>query len=129
MEMGMNVGSPELNFFPVFVYFIIVVGFVGILSGLTLLLGSLHKNPTAKKLMPYESGMIPIGTARVRIPVHFHLIAMLFLVFDLEVAFIYPWALVFRNLGIIGILEMFVFIGILFVGFVYALKRGAFVWQ
>ncbi|MBI1744255.1 NADH-quinone oxidoreductase subunit A [Candidatus Acetothermia bacterium] len=118
-----------MNFFPVFVYFILVVGFAGLMTGLTLLLGSLNKHPTPDKLMPYESGMIPIGSARVRIPIHFHLIAMLFLVFDIEVAFIYPWALIFKSLGLMGVIEMFVFIGILLVGFLYALKRGAFVWE
>ena len=55
--------------------------------------------------------------------------AMLFLVFDIEIAFIYPWALIFKSLGLMGVIEMFIFIGILLVGFLYALKRGAFVWE
>jgi NADH-quinone oxidoreductase subunit A len=84
--------------------------------------------------MPYESGMIPIGTARVRIPIHFHLIAMLFLIFDIEIAFIYPWALVFHEWvkqanGLMAIMEMAIFVGVLLVGFFYAYKRGAFVWE
>lgn len=127
-------GDAEFNFFPVFVYFLIVIVFAGLMTGLTLLLGSLHKSPTAKKLMPYESGMIPVGTARVRFPIHFHLIAMLFLVFDIEIAFIYPWAIIFQELvragqGLIAIMEMTAFVGVLLVGFFYALKRGAFVWE
>ena len=126
--------NEEFNFFPVFVYFIVVVGFAGIMTGLTLLLGSLHKSPTAKKLMPYESGMIPVGTARVRFPIHFHLIAMLFLVFDIEIAFIYPWAIIFQELvkssqGLTAIIEMAAFVIVLFIGFFYAYKRGAFVWE
>jgi NADH-quinone oxidoreductase subunit A len=127
-EVGMGMTS-DVQFLPIFVYFVLIVGFAGLITAMTLLLGSIYKRPTPKKLMPYESGMVPLTPARVRIPIHFHLIAMLFLIFDIEAAFIFPWALVFKQLGLAGVIEMFVFIGILLVGFWYALKRGAFVWQ
>ena len=80
------------------------------------------------KAQPYECGMKPIGSARDRISVKFYLIAILFLVFDLEVVFFYPWALVFRRLGWAGLVEMGVFILILLVGYIYAWRKGALEW-
>ncbi len=79
--------------------------------------------------MPYESGMTPIGPGTRRVPVHFYLIAVLFILFDIEVVFFLPWAVVFRKLGLFALLEMFVFVGILLVGFIYAWKKGALEWE
>ena len=83
-----------------------------------------RKNTDAK-FMPYESGMNPYGEGTRRMPVRFYLIAVLFILFDIEVVFFLPWAIAFRKLGIFGLLEMVVFIVILLIGYVYAWKKGA----
>lgn len=84
--------------------------------------------PTPAKLTTYECGVPPIGTARERFPVKFFLVAMVFLLLDVDAAFLYPWALVFREIGLFGFLEMLLFIGILGGGFLYAWKSGALEW-
>ena len=87
------------------------------------------KKNTEAKSMPYESGMNPYGEGTRRMPVRFYLIAVLFILFDIEVVFFLPWAIAFRNLGIFGLLEMVVFIVILLIGYVYAWKKGALEWE
>ena len=87
-----------------------------------------RKNTDAKS-MPYESGMNPYGEGTRRMPVRFYLIAVLFILFDIEVVFFLPWAIAFRKLGIFGLLEMVVFIVILLIGYVYAWKKGALEWE
>ncbi len=87
------------------------------------------KRKTAKKAMPYESGMTPIGPGTRRMPVRFYLVAVLFILFDIEVVFFLPWAVVFRQLGLFGLIEMIVFIAILLVGYFYAWKKGALEWE
>ena len=87
------------------------------------------KKKSAAKVMPYESGMDPIGEGTRRMPVRFYLIAVLFILFDIEVVFFLPWAVVFRQLGLFGLLEMTIFIIILLVGYVYAWKKGALEWE
>ena len=92
------------------------------------------KRPADKKSMPYESGMNPIGPGTRRIPVRFYLIAVLFILFDIEVVFFIPWALVFNDFvkagnGLFMLGEMLVFIVILLVGYVYAWKKGALEWE
>ena len=87
------------------------------------------KKPSASKSMPYESGMTPYGEGTRRMPVRFYLIAVLFILFDIEVVFFLPWAIVFRQLGLFGLIEMIIFIVILLVGFVYAWKKGALEWE
>jgi NADH-quinone oxidoreductase subunit A len=81
------------------------------------------------KAMPYESGMNPIGEGTRRMPIRFYLIAVLFILFDIEVVFFLPWAVVFRQLGLFGLIEMMIFIVILLVGYVYAWKKGALEWE
>ena len=81
------------------------------------------------KAESYESGMVPIGPGQRRVPVHFYLMAMLFILFDVEIVFLLPWAVVLREIKVFGLIEMFVFIGILMVGFVYAWKKGALEWD
>jgi NADH-quinone oxidoreductase subunit A len=88
-----------------------------------------RKNPTRIKLMPYECGMDPIGGARQRFPVRFFVIGMLFIVFDIELIFLFPWATVFDKLMMFGFVEMLVFVMILLVGLVYVWKKGALEWQ
>jgi NADH-quinone oxidoreductase subunit A len=81
------------------------------------------------KAEPFESGNPPAGDARVRFSVRFYLVAMLFLIFDLEVVFLYPWAIYFRQLGIFGLIQMAVFLVILTIGYVYVWKKGALEWD
>ena len=87
------------------------------------------KKESAAKSMPYESGMNPYGEGTRRMPVRFYLIAVLFILFDIEVVFFLPWAVTFRQLGLFGLIEMFVFIAILLVGYVYAWRKGALDWE
>ncbi len=87
------------------------------------------KNPNEVKLSTYESGMPPIRTAHERISVKFYMVAMLFIVFDIEVVFLYPWAVNFRELGMFGFVEMLVFIVILMLGLLYVWKKGALEWN
>jgi NADH-quinone oxidoreductase subunit A len=87
------------------------------------------KKKSQAKSMPYESGMNPYGEGTRRMPVRFYLIAVLFILFDIEVVFFLPWAIVFRKLGLFGLIEMIVFIAILLVGYVYAWKKGALEWE
>jgi NADH-quinone oxidoreductase subunit A len=87
------------------------------------------KKESAAKSMPYESGMNPYGEGTRRMPVRFYLIAVLFILFDIEVVFFLPWAITFRQLGLFGLIEMVVFIAILLVGYVYAWKKGALEWE
>jgi len=77
----------------------------------------------------YECGVDPVTSASVRISVKFYLVALLFILFDLEATFLYPWAVLFRSLGLFGFIEMAIFVGILLVGLVYAWKKGALEWQ
>ncbi len=87
------------------------------------------RKPTFRKLSPYESGMVPIGPGMRRQPVRFYRIAMLFLLFDVEVIFLLPWAVTFRQLGLFGLVEMLIFVAILLVGYIYAWKKGALEWE
>jgi NADH-quinone oxidoreductase subunit A len=87
------------------------------------------KNPTEQKLSTYESGMEPVRTARERVSVKYYLVAMMFIIFDIEVVFLYPWAVNFKALGMFGLIEMFVFIAILMFGYLYVWKKGALQWD
>jgi NADH-quinone oxidoreductase subunit A len=87
------------------------------------------RKESAAKSMPYESGMNPYGEGTRRMPIRFYLIAVLFILFDIEVVFFLPWAITFRQLGLFGLAEMLIFIVILLVGYVYAWKKGALEWE
>jgi NADH-quinone oxidoreductase subunit A len=122
-------------YYPIFIYLIAVVGFVVSSLILTHIVGPNRKTPV--KMMPYESGMDPIGDARQRFDVKFYLIAILFLVFDVELLFLYPWAVVaYRepavlpaDLGNLVFWEVVVFLATLLVAYVYAWRRGVFQWR
>ena len=113
----------------------IAIGFMIFLATLVALiaigLGTLFgpKKESAAKSMPYESGMNPYGEGTRRMPVRFYLVAVLFILFDIEVVFFLPWAITFRQLGLFGLVEMLIFIVILLVGYVYAWKKGALEWE
>ena len=102
-----------------------------ILAAFVVVLGHLvgPRRPTRRKSLPYESGMRPIGPGTRRMPVDFYLVAVLFILFDIEVVFFLPWAVVFKQLGLFGLVEMFIFVVILLVGFFYAWKKGALEWE
>ncbi len=95
--------------------------------GLSYLLGSRSKGKI--KMSPYECGMVTIGPTRRRLTIRYYIVAMLFLVFDLEVLFLYPWAVISKKLGLFGFAEMIVFVAILFIGYIYVWKRGALEWE
>jgi NADH-quinone oxidoreductase subunit A len=99
----------------------------GALMLLSFLFGKRTDNPS--KNMPYESGIEPVGTTKQRFPVKFYLVALLFILFDIEVVFLYPWAVIFKWGGTFLFIEMVVFIGILLIGYVYILKKGALKWD
>ncbi len=87
------------------------------------------RRPTAPKATPYESGMPPVGDTRKRFGIKFYLVAILFIVFDIEMVFLIPWAVAFRSLGLFGLIEMLIFLGVLCVGLCYAWMRGALDWE
>src|SRR5689334_7390051 len=87
------------------------------------------RKPTPEKSAPYECGMPPVGDARERQSVKFYLVAMIFLLFDIEVAFLYPWAIAFRDLGRTGFWQIVTFFALLVTGYVYVWRKGAFDWS
>ena len=116
-----------IEYLPLAVLLIIATG----LAALVVVIGHLFgpRRPTPRKSLPYESGMRPIGPGTRRMPVDFYLVAVLFILFDIEVVFFLPWAVVFRQLGLFGLIEMAIFIIILLVGYFYAWKKGALEWE
>ena len=115
------------SYFPVIAIFAVAI----VVPLAPLLLGILvrPRRSYREKLLPYESGNLPEGDTRYRFSVKFFIIAMLFVVFDVEVAFLYPWAVAFDDLGMLGFLEMMLFIYFLVIGFIYAWRKGAFEWR
>src|SRR3990172_3659486 len=101
------------------------LGFIAV--GLGHLLGP--RRPTTRKGEPYESGMRPYGRGARRVPIHFYLMAVMFILFDIEIVFLLPWAVTLRSLGTFGLVAMAVFIGVLMVGYVYMWKKGAMEWE
>jgi NADH-quinone oxidoreductase subunit A len=112
---------------PILILFLLTTILAFVVIGMSQLLGP--RRGSLRKLMPYESGMTPVGSAMRRIPVRFYLVAMIFILFDIEIIFMLPYALIYRNLGLFGIIEMGIFVLILLAGYVYALKRGALRWD
>src|SRR5712671_1903640 len=122
-----------IDYVPVLLMFVVAVGFAVTFIGLSQLVG--QRNRTRTKLMPYECGMDPVGSARERFSVKFYLIAMLFILFDIEVIFLVPWAVVFKRLsspeyGLSNVVffEMIVFRILLGAGLMYVIKKGALDW-
>jgi NADH-quinone oxidoreductase subunit A len=109
----------------------LMIGLATLIALIAIGLGTLFgpKKDSAAKSMPYESGMNPYGEGTRRMPVRFYIIAVLFILFDIEVVFFLPWAITFRQLGLFGLIEMIIFIVILLVGYVYAWKKGALEWE
>ena len=117
---------PEI-YFPILVQVIIAAALAAGLVGASTLLGKRAKSPL--KDTPYESGMAPVGSAAERFSVKFYLVGMIFILFDIEAVFLYPWAVVYRELGLFGFSEMLVFVAVVLVGFFYVWKKGALDWS
>lgn len=114
-------------YFPLFVIIFFVSAMALAIVVLSYLLGK--RVPTKQKLSTYECGNEPFEDARGRFPVKFYLIAILFIIFDIEVVFLYPWAVVYRKLAWFGLIEMAVFLLILLAGYFYIIKKGALKWE
>ncbi len=115
------------NYLPILIFLILGVffGLVPLLAGLVL---APHK-PDSEKLSPYECGFEAFEDSRMKFDVRYYLVAILFIIFDLEIAFLFPWAVVLDEIGWFGYLAMVVFLGILVVGFIYEWKKGALEWE
>ncbi len=118
----------DLNaYFPVLVFMVLAVLIaVGMLVPALVLA---RQKPYAEKLSPYECGFEPFGDARQKFDVRFYLVAILFIIFDLEVAFLFPWAIGLGAIGVFGFVSMLVFLGVLTVGFIYEWRQGALDWE
>lgn len=116
-----------INYLPVLIYMAIVAGLMGVIVLLSELLGK--KRHTYQKDIPYECGMDPIGDARIRYTVRFYVIAMFFIVFDIEAIFLYPWGVIFKELGWFGFAEMAIFVFVLVVGLAYVWGKSALEWE
>jgi len=116
-----------IEYLAILIYIAIAVAFALFAIVASALLG--QRKPTALKKAPYECGMTTIGSSFRRIPIKYYIIAMLFLLFDIEVVFLYPWAVVFKQLKIFAFISMAIFIGIWLVSYIYIWKKGALEWE
>jgi NADH-quinone oxidoreductase subunit A len=123
----MGSASPAIGYLPVLVAFVLAAGFGAVM----LLLGGLVRpsKPGPVKNMPYECGNLPVGDARMPMRSRFYVFAMLLVLFDVEVIFLFPWAVNFNALGLFGFVEMMVFLGILLLGYVYLWRNGGLQWD
>jgi NADH-quinone oxidoreductase subunit A len=115
------------GYFPILVFLIIAGGFSAVIVAASLVLA--RQKPDAEKLSPYECGFPPFSDARAQFDVRFYLVAILFIIFDLEVAFLFPWAVSLSHIGLFGFFSMIVFLAVLTVGFIYEWKKGALEWE
>ncbi len=115
-----------VRYLPLLIHMVVAGGLAVVLVVLSYFIG--YRRPSRVKLSPYECGMTPIGDARGRFSVKFYLVAMLFILFDVEAVFLYPWAVILRDLKMFGFWEMLVYIAIVLVGFFYIWKKGALDW-
>ncbi|HEY6895465.1 MAG TPA: NADH-quinone oxidoreductase subunit A [Rhodanobacteraceae bacterium] len=115
------------EYFPVLLFMVVSAGIGIALIAIGNLLGP--RKPSAEKDSPYECGFEAFEDARMKFDVRYYLIAILFIIFDLEIAFVLPWATVFSKLGLFGLVEMAMFLGLLVLGFVYVWKKGALEWE
>ena len=114
-------------YFPVLLQVVIAMAVATLMLGLSYLLGKKVRNRV--KDMPYESGIVPTGDARQRFSVKFYVVGMLFILFDIEAIFLYPWAVVYRQLRMFAFVEMLIFIILILCGFFYIWKKGALDWS
>lgn len=117
----------NVYYVPVLLYLILVIIIMSVIVFLSSLIGK--KPLTDIQKIPYECGLDPAGPKEAYVPIKFYVIAMLFIVFDIEVVFFYPWLIVYRNLGVVGFVEMLIFFAILLIGLFYIIKKGALRWE
>jgi NADH-quinone oxidoreductase subunit A len=115
------------NYGSLLLMFILAAGLAGALVTASTAIGR-HKR-TREKDQPYECGVTPVGDARAPISVHFYVVGLIFILFDIEAIFLYPWALIYSDLKVFGFVEMVLYIAILLVGYIYLWKKGALDWQ
>lgn len=115
------------EYWPVLLFLGLATGLGLVLLAIGLLAGPRHPEP--EKLAPYECGFEAFEDARMRFDVRYYLLAILFIIFDLEIAFLFPWAVVLNSVGIVALVEMFVFLLLLVIGFAYVWKKGALEWE
>jgi NADH-quinone oxidoreductase subunit A len=115
------------SWLPILIFLVLVSGFAVVSLVMSWLMGV--RKPSPRKLAPYECGIDPVGTARERFSVKFYLVAMLFLLFDIEAVFFFPWAVVYRELQLFGFFEMLLFMAAILAGYIYVWKKGALEWE
>ena len=115
------------DFLPIIIFTVLAVALIGLPLGLQFIL-SPRKNKGGDKLLSYECGEIPEGSAWVQFNIRFYVIALIFLIFDVEIVFLFPWAVVYQELGLLAFIEAFIFVLILVVGFVYVWAKGDLNW-
>jgi len=115
------------TYYPIIFLVVVATVLAVAMSVISILFG--RRTRLGRKLDPYECGIPPIGSTREPVPVKFYMVAILFILFDIEVVFLFPWAVISRQLGMFGLIEMFVFVAILLVGYFYILGRGALKWD
>jgi NADH-quinone oxidoreductase subunit A len=116
-----------LNYLPILIFLAIALGLAGLIMLASYIIA--RQRPDSEKLSPYECGFEPFEDSRGRFDVRFYLVAILFIIFDLEVAFLFPWAVSLGNIGVFGFWSMMIFLGVLTVGFIYEWKKGALEWE
>ena len=121
------VGAVLAQYWPILLFMAVAAG-LG-MALLTIGLVVAPRRPAAQKLSPYECGFEAFEDARMKFDVRYYLIAILFIIFDLEIAFLFPWAVVFDRIGLVALIEMVLFITLLVVGFIYIWKKGALEWE
>ena len=116
-----------LHYLPILIFLVVAAGLGAVLIVLGFLLGP--RRPNAEKLAPYECGFEAFEDSRMKFDVRYYLVAILFILFDLEIAFLFPWAVVLPEIGFFGFVAMMIFLAVLVVGFIYEWKKGALEWE
>ena len=117
----------EQNYFPILIFVLMGIAFGVVPIVVGFVLGP--QRPDAEKLSPYECGFEAFEDSRMKFDVRYYLVAILFIIFDLEIAFLFPWAIVLDQIGLFGFVAMMIFLGILVIGFIYEWKKGALEWE
>jgi NADH-quinone oxidoreductase subunit A len=127
VQAGVAMESLLREWFPILIFFAIAGAIATAMVAGSFLLG--RQRPDSEKLSPYECGFEPFEDARIRFDVRYYLVAILFIIFDLEVAFLFPWAVSLGDIGVFGFWSMLVFLAVLTVGFIYEWRKGALEWE
>jgi len=125
--IGYNKIVMLLEYLPVFIFLVFALIFASIMLGIGFTFGA--NNPDSEKNSPYECGFEAFEDSRMKFDIRYYLVAILFIIFDLEIAFLFPWAIVIHEVGFVGLISMAIFLMILVVGFIYEWKKGALEWD